>query len=91
MQFSRSFAAPRATVWKFWTEPACLAEWFGPTGDTSGEVYPHVLHATMELTSHESRSVPVPLLCSSTGPVLQRFRPVSKSRGIASETLHGTF
>ena len=40
MQFSRSFAAPRATVWKFWTEPACLAEWFGPTGDTSGEVYP---------------------------------------------------
>jgi uncharacterized protein YndB with AHSA1/START domain len=29
---SRSFAAPRATVWKFWTEPARLAEWFGPTG-----------------------------------------------------------
>jgi uncharacterized protein YndB with AHSA1/START domain len=29
---SRSFAAPRATVWKFWTDPAHLAEWFGPTG-----------------------------------------------------------
>lgn len=32
MHISRSFAAPRATVWKFWTEPARLAEWFGPTG-----------------------------------------------------------
>ena len=29
---TRSFAAPRATVWKFWTEPERLAEWFGPTG-----------------------------------------------------------
>ena len=29
---SRSFAAPREVVWKFWTEPERLAEWFGPTG-----------------------------------------------------------
>jgi uncharacterized protein YndB with AHSA1/START domain len=29
---TRSFAAPRAIVWKFWTEPERLAEWFGPTG-----------------------------------------------------------
>ena len=29
---TRSFAAPRATVWRFWTEPERLAEWFGPTG-----------------------------------------------------------
>lgn len=29
---TRSFAAPRATVWKFWTEPERLAEWFGPDG-----------------------------------------------------------
>jgi len=29
---SRSFAAPREMVWKFWTEPARLAEWFGPAG-----------------------------------------------------------
>ncbi|MBN9240448.1 MAG: hypothetical protein BGO97_12100 [Micrococcales bacterium 70-64] len=29
---TRSFAAPRDIVWKFWTEPARLAEWFGPTG-----------------------------------------------------------
>lgn len=27
---TRSFAAPRAVVWKFWTEPERLAEWFGP-------------------------------------------------------------
>lgn len=29
---TRSFAAPRDVVWKFWTEPARLAEWFGPAG-----------------------------------------------------------
>jgi uncharacterized protein YndB with AHSA1/START domain len=29
---TRSFAAPRDVVWKFWTEPQRLAEWFGPTG-----------------------------------------------------------
>lgn len=27
---SRSFAAPRETVWRFWTEPQLLASWFGP-------------------------------------------------------------
>jgi uncharacterized protein YndB with AHSA1/START domain len=29
---SRAFHAPRATVWRFWTEPAHLADWFGPPG-----------------------------------------------------------
>lgn len=29
---TRSFAAPREVVWKFWTEPERLAQWFGPTG-----------------------------------------------------------
>jgi uncharacterized protein YndB with AHSA1/START domain len=29
---SRSFAAPRETVWRFWTEPQLLASWFGPEG-----------------------------------------------------------
>jgi uncharacterized protein YndB with AHSA1/START domain len=29
---SRAFAAPRDVVWRFWTEPALLARWFGPTG-----------------------------------------------------------
>jgi uncharacterized protein YndB with AHSA1/START domain len=29
---TRSFAAPRDVVWRFWTEPQRLAEWFGPTG-----------------------------------------------------------
>lgn len=27
---SRSFAAPRDVVWRFWTEPRLLASWFGP-------------------------------------------------------------
>jgi uncharacterized protein YndB with AHSA1/START domain len=29
---TRSFRAPREVVWKFWTEPERLAQWFGPVG-----------------------------------------------------------
>jgi uncharacterized protein YndB with AHSA1/START domain len=29
---TRSFAAPRATVWRFWTQPELLTQWFGPAG-----------------------------------------------------------
>jgi uncharacterized protein YndB with AHSA1/START domain len=28
---TRAFAAPRDVVWKFFTEPEFLAQWFGPT------------------------------------------------------------
>lgn len=34
---SRTFAAPRQRVWDAWTDPAKLAEWFGPKG-TSGSI-----------------------------------------------------
>ena len=27
---TRAFAAPRALVWRFWTEPELIATWFGP-------------------------------------------------------------
>ena len=30
VHMTRSFDAPRELVWKFWTEPERLAEWFGP-------------------------------------------------------------
>ncbi|MCU1514279.1 MAG: hypothetical protein JWO10_1369 [Microbacteriaceae bacterium] len=29
---TRAFAAPRDVVWKFWTQPALIAQWFGPDG-----------------------------------------------------------
>ena len=29
---SRTFAAPRDLVWKAWSEPECLAQWWGPRG-----------------------------------------------------------
>lgn len=29
---TRSFDAPVAVVWKFWTDPELLAQWFGPHG-----------------------------------------------------------
>lgn len=31
---TRSFAAPVDVVWKFWTQPELLAQWFGPEGIT---------------------------------------------------------
>ncbi|TGP82916.1 SRPBCC domain-containing protein, partial [bacterium M00.F.Ca.ET.222.01.1.1] len=31
---TRSFNAPVAVVWRFWTEPELLAQWFGPHGIT---------------------------------------------------------
>ena len=32
---TRVFDAPRALVWRAWTEPKMLAQWFGPRGFTS--------------------------------------------------------
>src|SRR5450631_3880460 len=31
---SRTFDAPRALVWKAWTDPEALAQWWGPKGAT---------------------------------------------------------
>jgi len=33
--FSRIFDAPRALVWKAWTDPTHVARWWGPTGVTN--------------------------------------------------------
>jgi uncharacterized protein YndB with AHSA1/START domain len=32
--FTRVFNAPRALVWKAWTDPKMMAQWFGPRGFT---------------------------------------------------------
>ncbi len=32
---TRVFAAPRALVWRAWTDPKMLAQWFGPRGFTA--------------------------------------------------------
>ena len=32
---TRMFDAPRALVWKAWTDPTMMAQWFGPRGFTS--------------------------------------------------------
>jgi len=32
---TRIFDAPRALVWKAWTDPKMMAQWFGPRGFTS--------------------------------------------------------
>ena len=35
MVATRVFDAPRALVWKVWTEPAHIAEWWGPRSFSS--------------------------------------------------------
>lgn len=35
---SRTFDAPREQVWKAWTEPAGLSQWFGPRGCTMPQI-----------------------------------------------------
>lgn len=32
---NRVFNAPRETVWKYWTDPKLLAQWWGPRGVTN--------------------------------------------------------
>ncbi len=32
---TRLFGAPRALVWKVWTDPKMMAQWFGPRGFTA--------------------------------------------------------
>lgn len=49
---TRTFNAPRALVWKVWTDPAHMAQWWGPEGFTNPvckmDVRPGGLwHATM--------------------------------------------
>jgi uncharacterized protein YndB with AHSA1/START domain len=51
--FSRLFDAPRALVWSAWTDPAQIAQWWGPHGFTTttlqydlrvGGTWKHIMH-----------------------------------------------
>jgi uncharacterized protein YndB with AHSA1/START domain len=35
VEIVRVFDAPRALVWKAWTDPKMMAQWFGPRGFTN--------------------------------------------------------
>ncbi|MDE2590013.1 MAG: SRPBCC domain-containing protein [Patescibacteria group bacterium] len=35
MTLIRTFDAPRETVWKYWTDPTLLQQWWGPNGVTN--------------------------------------------------------
>jgi uncharacterized protein YndB with AHSA1/START domain len=51
--FTRLFDAPRALVWAAWTDPAQIAQWWGPNGFTTtilhydlrvGGTWKHIMH-----------------------------------------------
>lgn len=53
MSASRTFAAPRELVWKAWTDPEAISNWWGPEGFTTttevmdlrpGGVWKHTMH-----------------------------------------------
>lgn len=35
LTLTRTFDAPRETVWKYWTDPKLVAQWWGPNGVTN--------------------------------------------------------
>jgi uncharacterized protein YndB with AHSA1/START domain len=45
VHITRAFQAPRHVVWRFWTDPARLATWFGPPGVS---VQPESVHVELE-------------------------------------------
>jgi uncharacterized protein YndB with AHSA1/START domain len=62
---SRVFDAPRELVWEAWTNPAHVAQWWGPNGFTTtiekmdvrpGGVWQHVMHGP-DGTDYSNRSV----------------------------------
>lgn len=77
---TREFNAPRTLVWRFFTEPELLAQWFGPT-----EV--HVDPATVRVELHPGGSWDLDMVDNKTGehyPLRSRLRVV-----IAPEYLEG--
>ena len=53
LSFTRIFEAPRDLVWKMWTDPQMIVQWWGPTGFTTtnasmevkaGGVWKYVMH-----------------------------------------------
>jgi uncharacterized protein YndB with AHSA1/START domain len=77
---TRAFNAPREVVWKFFTEPALLSRWFGPT-----EV--HVDAATVKVELHPGGRWDLDMVDNATGehyPLRSQLRVV-----IAPEYLEG--
>lgn len=57
---TRSFAAPRDVVWRFFTEPEYLARWFGPTSV-------HVDPQTVRVELHPGGSWGLDMVDNATG------------------------
>ncbi|HWR85230.1 MAG TPA: SRPBCC domain-containing protein [Rhodoglobus sp.] len=57
---TRAFAAPRDVVWRFFTEPALLATWFGPSSV-------HVDPATVKVELHPGGAWDLDMVDNETG------------------------
>ncbi|MCC6546632.1 SRPBCC domain-containing protein [Candidatus Sumerlaeota bacterium] len=62
LEIIREFDAPRAIVWKMWTEPSHLRQWWGPANVTIGKcvVEPHAGgRLGLEMRMRDGKSFPV--------------------------------
>jgi uncharacterized protein YndB with AHSA1/START domain len=72
LYITRAFDAPIDVVWKFWTEPDRLAQWFGPTTT-------HVDPTTVEIGLHPGGRWDLDMVDNATGehyPVRSELRVV---------------
>src|ERR1700689_4949950 len=61
---TRVFDAPRALVWKVWTDPAHLAQWFGPEHFTNHSVAVDLrIGGTWRLTMRSPQGTNHPMEC----------------------------
>lgn len=88
---TRVFNAPRKLVWKAWTDPKHLAQWWGPKGFTntfhefdlrSGGVWRFVMHSP-DGTDYPNRSVFVEIV-KPERIVFDHLKPMHKFQVIAT-------
>jgi uncharacterized protein YndB with AHSA1/START domain len=61
---ARVFDAPRALMWKMWTDPVHLAQWFGPEGYTNHSVAVDArVGGTLRLTMRSPQNTDHPMTC----------------------------
>lgn len=70
---TRSFDAPRELVWKFWTDPERLAEWFGPNGISTPT-------ARMEMDVRDGGTWNLAMVSDETGAVFPMSATIVTAR-----------
>jgi uncharacterized protein YndB with AHSA1/START domain len=88
VHISRTFDAPIAVVWRFWTEPDMLAQWFGPHGiavDPATVTVEPKAGGAWNLTMHDDHGV-YPIAAT----IVEADEPHYLEILMSAQTEHGT-